>query len=218
MLLILVLLASFLTNFSVQGYIRLPLPKDGLLALEYLGRMYNDDLIWMDDLSDMDPGPEDDYEEDDDLRIHGEAFVTFAEFPFNCTENPFLGASGIPTVEHGYIRLPLPKDGLLALEYLGRMYNDDLIWMDDLSDMDPGPEDDYDEDDDLRIHGEKCFLYTDRRTWYDKVIKGFNKVFHKHGKEIERLPSHSIYGCFGVVEGRGTKHDCVSFTCIYMKQ
>ncbi|XGW05787.1 hypothetical protein V3C99_016272 [Haemonchus contortus] len=86
MLLILVLLAFFLTNFSVQGYIRLPLPKDGLLALEYLGRMYNDDLIWMDDLSDMDPGPDDDYDEDDDLRIHGEAFVTFAEFSFNFTE------------------------------------------------------------------------------------------------------------------------------------
>nr|CDJ95153.1 unnamed protein product [Haemonchus contortus] len=118
----------------------------------------------------------------------------------------------------GYIRLPLPKDGLLALEYLGRMYNDDLIWMDDLSDMDPGPEDDYEEDDDLRIHGEACFRYTDRRTWYEKVIRGFNNVFHKHGKEIESLPSHSIYGCYGIIEGKGTKHDCVSFTCIYMKQ
>ncbi|VDO42339.1 unnamed protein product [Haemonchus placei] len=101
----------------------------------------------------------------------------------------FLTTFGV----QGYIRLPLPKDGLLALEYLGRMYNDDLIWMDDLSDMDPGPEDDYDEDDDLRIHGEACFLYTDRRTWYDKVIKGFNNVFHKHGKEVSRIHLNSQF-------------------------
>ncbi|XGW04667.1 hypothetical protein V3C99_015669 [Haemonchus contortus] len=111
----------------------------------------------------------------------------------------------------------LPKGWKITFETLNMMYGDNLIWSDEWAkkalEYLKSPKS---VKADVVIEGEQSFNEDDTQSPLQKLLAFLEPRFDKIEKDLERLPTGTIYGCNGVINKKGNK-DSISAACLYKK-
>ncbi|XGW10539.1 hypothetical protein V3C99_012216 [Haemonchus contortus] len=114
---------------------------------------------------------------------------------------------------------PLPADAKEALQYINGVNNENILW--DKS-LEENARKWVDTPNivavDVAIKGKRCFKKTDTRSWFEKVVAGFQFQINDHYDEIGPLGRAPHFGCSGVLNAQLTNFDCVTIVCLYRKE
>ncbi|XGW15583.1 hypothetical protein V3C99_001220 [Haemonchus contortus] len=114
---------------------------------------------------------------------------------------------------------PLPDDAKEALQYINGANNENILWDESLAQYARKWVDTPNiVEVDVAIKGKKCFKKTDGRSWFNKVVAGFEYQINDKWDEIEPLGRAPHFGCSGVLNAQLTNFDCVTIVCLYRKE